>query len=211
MFEARWHAHVLRGYPALVDETDAVRVQVFSDEASARRSMAAGTRRLVLLGLPSRRQLVDQLERLLDNRAKLALAGLRGASYASARSLAEDVVLAAVEGPDEGRAKLAPRPRELCGPGLGRARRPRGGGEKGLAGRGGHHFQSGRARKALRGPPCAARPSLQASFDDVACELAVFAGPSFVSRAGLNRLPDVGRYVTALERRLEKLPSEPLT
>jgi ATP-dependent helicase HrpA len=39
--------------------------------------------------------------------------------------------------------------------------------------------------------------------------LADIAGPRFVSRAGLDRLVDVERYLVAAERRLEKLPTDP--
>src|ERR1019366_6326750 len=39
--------------------------------------------------------------------------------------------------------------------------------------------------------------------------LARLGGSRFVSRAGLGRLPDVERYLTAIERRLDKLPATP--
>ena len=60
-FEPEWNGYRLRGYPALVDDGDAVRVQVFFDEASQRAAMAAGTRRLVLLNLPARGPLETEL------------------------------------------------------------------------------------------------------------------------------------------------------
>ena len=59
IFEPEWNGARLRGFPALVDEGDGVSVQVFPDAASARLAMAAGTRRLLLLNLPTRRPLVD--------------------------------------------------------------------------------------------------------------------------------------------------------
>ncbi len=59
--------------------------------------MAGATRRLVLLNLPGRRQLVDHLERLIDNHTKLALGALRNRPYASGRDVAEDVLAAAMD------------------------------------------------------------------------------------------------------------------
>jgi ATP-dependent helicase HrpA len=47
------------------------------------------------------------------------------------------------------------------------------------------------------------------ALDDVASQLADIAGPRFVSRAGLDRLADIERYLAAIERRLQKLPSDP--
>ena len=43
----------VRGYPALVDEGETVGVRVLETPAAQRAAMAAGTRRLLLLGVPS--------------------------------------------------------------------------------------------------------------------------------------------------------------
>jgi ATP-dependent helicase HrpA len=50
---------------------------------------------------------------------------------------------------------------------------------------------------------------LRAALEDVIRHLARLGGSRFVSRAGLGRLPDVERYLTAIERRLDKLPATP--
>jgi ATP-dependent helicase HrpA len=84
-FEPEWNGYRLHGYPALVDDVDAVTVRVFADAASQRAAMAGGVRRLLLLNLPSRRALVDSLERQLDNRTKLALGALSLPPYRSTR------------------------------------------------------------------------------------------------------------------------------
>jgi ATP-dependent helicase HrpA len=57
-------------YPALVDEGTSVAVRLFDNQAEQRRAMWRGTRRLVLLTVPSP---VKQVVRRLDNAAKLAL------------------------------------------------------------------------------------------------------------------------------------------
>ncbi len=96
-FEPEWHGYRLRGYPALVDDGEGVTVRVFSEGASQRAAMADGARRLLLLNLPSRRALVDSLERQLDNRTKLALGALSLPPYRSTRELAEDALAAAID------------------------------------------------------------------------------------------------------------------
>ena len=59
--------------------------------------MVAGTRRLLLLNLPSRRQLVDGLERRLGNRTRLALAALHNPPYQTVREVAEDAIAASLD------------------------------------------------------------------------------------------------------------------
>ena len=213
-FEPEWNGYRLRGYPALVDDGDAVRVQVFFDEASQRAAMAAGTRRLVLLNLPARRPLAAGLERLIDNHTKLALGGLRNPPYKSWREMAEDVLAAALDeaiaawgGPAWGAQSFG----ALVGAvraGIEPAAR------KGVvtAGRIISKLQVlGRRTEdmwAKTASPASA-PALRAALEDVVRHLARLGGSRFVSRAGLGRLPDVERYLTAIERRLDKLPATP--
>ncbi|HEX6919343.1 MAG TPA: ATP-dependent RNA helicase HrpA, partial [Actinomycetes bacterium] len=69
-FETERDGQEVRGFPALVDEGDSVAVRVLGTEAEQRRAMWAGTRRLLLLTLPS--PLKGVVGRL-DNATKLAL------------------------------------------------------------------------------------------------------------------------------------------
>ena len=79
-------------FPALVDEGDSVAVRVFEDEASQRVAMVAGTRKLLLLTLPSAAR---YLQGRLDNRAKLELS--RANPYRSVTDLLDDCAGAAVD------------------------------------------------------------------------------------------------------------------
>jgi ATP-dependent helicase HrpA len=213
-FEPEWNGYRLRGYPALVDEGDGVRVQVFSGEAAQRAAMAAGTRRLVLLNLPGCRQLTDELQRIIDNRTKLALGGLRNPPYPSWRDMAEDVLVAALDqaiaahgGPAWGAQSfeaLVAAVRADVGPAA----------RKGVVVAGriisrlaelGRRTEDMWAKTAAPGTA----PALRAALEDAIRHLARLGGSRFVSRAGLARLPDVERYLTAVERRLDKLPSTP--
>lgn len=208
VFEVDYHGYGVQGYPALFDEGDAVSVRIFSGPEAARRAMQGGTRKLVMLNLASR-QLAGQLEISVDNQAKLALAALGGlpdSSYGSARQMAEDVLAATVEDALGLERHLPRRPQdfEAILKVIRRQLEPD-------------------ARKALRAAKatvCEAADVLalaqrlrealgdkvQRSFDDVISELSVLVGGRFVSRSGLGRLEDIERYLSALMRRLEKLP-----
>jgi ATP-dependent helicase HrpA len=211
-FEPEWNGYRLRGYPALLDDGDGVTVRVFSEGASQRAAMAGGARRLLLLNLPSRRALVDSLERQLDNRTKLALGALSLPPYRSTRELAEDALAAAIdqvvasEGGPPWRAAdfdaLVTAVRQQVEPVA----------RKGVvaAGRIISKLQElGRRTGELSGKATAAGSPIAAALADIAAQLADIAGPRFVSRAGLGRLADIERYLGAVDRRLEKLPTDP--
>jgi ATP-dependent helicase HrpA len=67
----------------------------------------------------------------------------------------------------------------------------------------------GRRMRELAAAGGAGPSAMSAALDDIAQQLAELAGPRFLSRVGLGRLPDVERYLAAVERRLERLPSDP--
>ena len=210
-FEPVWEGYRLRGYPALVDEQDAVRLEVFPEAAAAEAAMVAGSRRLVLLNLPGRRQLTGVLEGLLDNRTRLALAGLGSIGYRTPRQLAEDAVVAAVDqamadngGPArdaEGFDQLVVAVRVDLDR---QARRAVAGATRLVRQMGEVQHRVGQLRVKL-----ATSAVGLASLDDAAAQLASLAGPHMLERAGLGRLADLERYLKALERRLDKLPADP--
>lgn len=199
-FQADWHGQRLVGYPALVDRGDAAEVAVFVDEVSQREAMFAGVRRLVVLS-PSQRQLASRLERMLDNRTKLAIVALEGLGYRSGRDFAEDVVAAVVgevmarcELPF-GRAGFASLVEQvhLEGPVLA---------EDALPAARGVISRLYDLQAKLRSMP--AYPSLE----DARAHLARLGGRDFISRAGLGRLADIERYAAGLSYRLGRLPAK---
>ncbi|GAB7189322.1 ATP-dependent RNA helicase HrpA [Kineococcus sp. NUM-3379] len=188
------------GFPALVDEGDAVGVRTFPTAAEAERAMWRGTRRLLLLTLPSPAR---ALQADLPNDAKLLLAR---APHGSAAAVLEDCVtcsvdslLAAAGGPvrtREGFAELAARVRA------------------GLPQRAAETLQrtmrvltaAAEVERALsRTTSLAVLPSLS----DVRTQLSDLVGPGFVTAAGHDRLPDLLRYLRGAQRRLEALPANP--
>jgi ATP-dependent helicase HrpA len=53
-------------------------------------------------------------------------------------------------------------------------------------------------------------PAVAASADDARAQLARLVRPGFVTASGAARLPDILRYVRGIDRRIEKLPADPL-
>ncbi|HEX4701838.1 MAG TPA: ATP-dependent RNA helicase HrpA, partial [Pseudonocardiaceae bacterium] len=187
-------------YPALVDAGDSVDIRVFDTEAEQRSAMWAGTRRLVLLTVPSP---VKSVVRGLDNAAKLALGRHPHDSIAD---LLDDCLTAAADhlitqhgGPawdrpgfttlrDAVRADLAGTLFQV----IDQVRQV-------LTAR-------QEAETRLADMPSFTPPTALA---DVRAQLAALVYRGFVTATSLAHLPDVTRYLRAIERRLEKLPENP--
>ncbi|MFD9939861.1 ATP-dependent RNA helicase HrpA [Nonomuraea sp. NPDC059023] len=187
----------MKGYPALVDEGSSVGVKIYETPAEQRRSMWTGTRRLLLLNVtnPARSLLGG-----LSNQAKLALSR---SPHGGAVALFDDVVNAAVDqlmadvgGPawdpvsfdrlyQHVRADLYDTARDV----LGKV-------EQILS----TWHTIGTQLSGLR---------RSASTDDARDQLGKLVYAGFVTGTGVKRLPDISRYLRALERRLTKLPEEP--
>ncbi|NJP68085.1 ATP-dependent RNA helicase HrpA [Streptomyces sp. ventii] len=196
--ETRRGGQPVRAFPALVDEGASVAVRLFDSQEEQTEAMARGTRRLVLLRLPS--DPAKFAAGQLDNRAKLTLASSPHGSVAALLSdcatAAVDQLVAAHGGPawDEAsfrklveavRADVVPltertvtRVREVLAA-----------------------WQS--CERRLKG---VTSPVLLESLADVRGQLAALMCPGFVTAHGARRLPDLLRYLTAVERRLQQLP-----
>jgi len=187
-------------YPALADEGDSVAVRTFDTPQGQRAAMWRGTRRLLLLGAPSPVKFV--LARL-DNADKLVLSAN---PYRDMPELFDDCFACAVDkimadggGPawdEPAFTRLADRVRaefnETATEVVLRLRRI-------LAA-----ANSVRTRLSnMDSKPLA--PALS----DASAQLSALVYRGFVSETGFARLPDVARYLLAIERRLEKLPQRP--
>jgi ATP-dependent helicase HrpA len=53
-------------------------------------------------------------------------------------------------------------------------------------------------------------PAVAVAAADARAQLRRLVHPGFVTATGITRLPDVARYVNAIDHRLSKLPEEPL-
>ncbi|MGH3758899.1 ATP-dependent RNA helicase HrpA [Actinophytocola sp.] len=187
-------------YPALVDTGSSVAVRLFDDPDEQAREMRRGTRRLVLLTVPSP---VKQVVRRLPNTAKLALSanphGSVPALLEDCLNAAADALIAAHGGPVWTQADFE----ALC-----------------TAVRAdlaeGMYTVLDKVRGVL---------TVDAEVDTELSRMtsAVFAESvadlreqrsalvyqGFVTDAGLDRLADVERYLRGVLRRLEKLPERP--
>ncbi|MFN2495990.1 MAG: ATP-dependent RNA helicase HrpA [Pseudonocardiaceae bacterium] len=192
--------HLVTGYPALVDEGDSVAVALLPTEAEQQRAMWDGTRRLLLLGVASP---VKAVQRDLAPAARLVLGrnphGSVAALFADCVICAADALIAAGGGPPrdaEGFARLRDRAQAELTDAVRAV----------LA-----HVQRVLAVwhvvEARLGDLSA--PVLGPAVADVRAQLASLVGPGFVAATGAQRLPDLNRYLQAVERRLDKLPRDP--
>ena len=189
-----------RGHPALVDAGTTVAVRVLASPVEQAASMARGTRRLLLLEVPSP---LAAVQRGLENRSRLTLAANPDGSLAA---LVEDCAAAAVDaivadagGPAwdaAGFARLLTAVRthlaELTGQLL-------------------HTVvdvltAAGAARRALDATDARRFP---AAVGDVRSQLATLLPAGFVAAAGAARTAALARYLRGVSRRLEVLERDP--
>jgi ATP-dependent helicase HrpA len=190
----------VRAYPALVDEGPTVAVRILESAGAQRAAMAAGTRRLLVLTIPSP---IPAVAQRLSSDAKLAL---YGAPLGGVQAVFDDCVAAAVD------ALVA----EAGGPAwdeAGFARlRAHVAGKLGAA--------TARVvdqvvrildaeRDVRRRAEAITAIPLQESRADVLAQIGRLVRPGFVSATGIARLEDVERYVRAAAQRLERLPAAP--
>ncbi|WP_320671403.1 ATP-dependent RNA helicase HrpA [Patulibacter defluvii] len=195
----------VRAHPALVDEGDSVAVRVLDGEAAQADAMWRGTRRLLLLTIPSPAR---QLPKTLDQRAQLVLAT---APHGSVDALLEDVVVATVDGllafaggPVWDQEAFAALRADVAG------RLPTAApkvlqqvvrivdAERDVRRR--------LEDLSLAAAGTASEAAFADALRDVEAQLRGLVHPGFATAAGPRRLPDVLRYLRGIERRLERLP-----
>ncbi|PZF81714.1 ATP-dependent RNA helicase HrpA [Jiangella anatolica] len=199
-FEQRRAGHVVTGYPALVDDGATVALRVLPTPADQARAMWTGNRRLLLLSVPSPTAFV---QRHLANRSKLVLSQNPDGSVAA---LLDDVAAASVDwlvaeagGPAWDEAAFAALRERVRADLIETVFEVVADVEKVLE-------VAHRVAATLKSTTSLA---LAASLVDARDHLARLMAPGFVTSTGRRRLPDLLRYLRAIERRLEKLPTSP--
>jgi ATP-dependent helicase HrpA len=190
----------LRGYPALVDAGDAVDIRIFDTRAEADAAMRLGTRRLLLITVPSG---VRSIAARLPIAEKMAMSRH---PYRSAAAMLDDCAAAAADqvideagGPAfdaAGFARLAETARDRLAPVSARV-------VESMA-RSLSEAHEVEIRLAGANPVAAVAPALA----DMRAQFAGLIYPGFVSATGASRLPDLVRYLRAIVRRLDKLAGE---
>ena len=186
----------VRGFPAFVDAGTAVDLRVFATPVEQEGAMGPGTRRLVRLSVASP---VKAVERQLDPRTRLALGanpdGSLSALLDDCADAAADALVMAV-----GRRGRAPSSSHCV-----------------IGWRGSLVSTTvdivGRVEKVLSAAqevqlllPDQPPPAQADAIADVSAQLDRLMPPGFVTVTGHARLADLTRYLTAIGRRLERLP-----
>ncbi|MFE6130483.1 ATP-dependent RNA helicase HrpA [Streptomyces sp. NPDC056437] len=199
VFETRRAGQPVKAYPALVDEGDSVAVRLFDTEAEQQQAMWRGTRKLILLNIPVNPAKFASDK--LSNQQKLALSGN---PHGSVQALFDDCATAAADklvadhgGPawdEESYRKLYDKVRADL---VDATVRTVGQVQQILAA-----WQACERRlkdtKSL---------TLAANVQDVRTQLAALMPAGFVTLTGLRRLPDLMRYLVAVDRRLQQMPT----
>ena len=184
----------VRGFPTLVDAGTAVDLRVFATPVEQEGAMRPGTRRLVRLSVASP---VKAVERQLDLRTRLALGanpdGSLSALLDDCADAAADVLVAA---PAWTRAEFAALRDRVAQDLISTTVDIVGRVEKVLS-------VAQEVKLLLPEQPL---PAQTDAITDVSAQLGRLMPPGFVTVTGHARLADLTRYLTAIGRRLERLP-----
>ena len=188
------NGRTVRGFPALVDAGTAVDLRVFATPVEQEGAMGPGTRRLVRLSVASP---VKAVERQLDLRTRLALgANPDGSVSALLDDCADAAADALVAAPAWTRADFAALRDRVAKDLMSTTVDIVGRVEKVLS-------AAQEVRLLLSDQPLPAQADAMA---DVRAQLDRLMPPGFVIITGRARLADLTRYLTAIRRRLERLP-----
>ncbi|WP_337261951.1 MULTISPECIES: ATP-dependent RNA helicase HrpA [unclassified Serratia (in: enterobacteria)] len=199
-YEQKRGGYSVKAYPALVDEKDSVAIRLFDSEQEQQQAMWQGTRRLLLLNIPSP---IKYLHEKLPNKAKL---GLYFNPYGKVLELIDDCISCGIDkliaehgGPvwqEENFARLQELVRaELNDTVVDVAKQV----EQILT-------TVFNINKRLKGR---VDISLALALADIKAQLGGLIYRGFVTNNGFHRLADTLRYLQAIERRLEKLAVDP--
>ncbi|MER7956821.1 ATP-dependent RNA helicase HrpA [Streptomyces sp. NPDC096030] len=199
VFETRRAGQPVKAYPALVDGGDTVSVRLFDTEAEQAQAMWQGTRKLILLNIPVNPAKFASDK--LTNQQKLALSrnphGSIQALFDDCATAAADKLIADHGGPvwdEESFRKLYDKVRADL---VDTTVRTVGQVQQILAA-----WQA--CERRLKATNSLA---LIENLTDVREQLAWLMPAGFVTRTGLRRLPDLMRYLVAVDRRLQQMPT----
>ncbi|MFE2929907.1 MULTISPECIES: ATP-dependent RNA helicase HrpA [unclassified Streptomyces] len=199
IFETRRAGQPVKAYPALVDQGATVAVRLFDTEAEQQRAMWLGTRKLIMLNVPVNPAKFASDK--LTNQQKLALSrnphGSIQALFEDCATAAADRLIIAHGGPawdEESFRKLYDKVRaDLVA----------------LT----EHTVKQVQQVLAAWQACERRLKATNSLvlvdnvTDARDQLAALMPPDFVTRTGLRRLPDLMRYLVAVDRRLQQMPT----
>lgn len=195
-YEQKRGGYEVKAYPALVDEKDSIAIKLFDSELEQSQAMWRGTRRLLLLNIPSP---IKYLHEKLPNKAKL---GLYFNPYGKVLDLIDDCISCGIDklvaesgGPvwNEDRfAKLHEHVRAHLNETV-----------VGIATQVEQILTTVfNINKRLKGR---IDMTMALALSDIKAQMSGLIYRGFVTQNGWKRLPDTLRYLQAIERRMDKL------
>jgi ATP-dependent helicase HrpA len=189
----------VKAFPALVDKNKSVAIELFDSEEKAVQVNQSGLRRLVLLNVPSP---IKYLQQSLPNKAKL---GLYFNPFGQVKDLIDDCIACAVD------AILVDQPVPQVANEFERQK------EKVRAELADRTLAITQLVEQILTLAHAINKKLKGKIDltmlvaqgDIKSQLQRLIFPGFACQIGEPRLPDLKRYLMALQKRLEKLPINP--
>ena len=198
-YEQKQRGFSVKAFPAIVDEKDAVGIKLFETEFEQAVAMQQGLRRLLLLNVPSP---IKYLHEKLPNKAKL---GLYFTPFGRVLDLIDDCIACAVDKliadfggfvwDETGFEKLRDFVREnLNEVTVDIAQKV----EQILSL---NHALNQRLKGKMDF-------TMAFAFSDIKAQLAGLIYPGFVQKSGYDRLPDLQRYLQAVDKRIDKLAQD---
>ncbi|WP_052122334.1 ATP-dependent RNA helicase HrpA [Chelonobacter oris] len=198
-YQQKKRGYSVKAYPALVDERDSVGIKLFETEFEQRRAMRQGLRRLLLLNVPSP---IKYLHEKLPNKSKL---GLYFTPFGRVLDLIDDCIACAVDkliddfGGVVWEEAAFQRLRDYVREHLNDMT-----------------VEIAKQTEQILTLIFALNKRLKGKMDftmafalsDIKAQTANLVYPGFVQHSGYRRLPDLQRYLQAIDKRLDKLAQD---
>ncbi|MGL0819395.1 ATP-dependent RNA helicase HrpA [Vibrio vulnificus] len=200
VYQQKRGGYQVKAFPALVDNKDSVEIKLYETEQEQISAMQAGQRRLILLNVPSP---IKYLHANLPNKSKL---GLYFNPYGKVLDLIDDCIACGVDKLIEERGGLVWEPEKF------EALK-----EHVRAELGDTVVDIAKQVETILTTAFNINKKLKGKIDftmafalsDIKAQIEGLIFKGFATECGWKRLPDILRYMKAIERRMEKLPIDP--
>ncbi|MEH0741301.1 ATP-dependent RNA helicase HrpA [Vibrio cholerae] len=200
VYQQKRGGYDVKAYPAIIDGKDSVEIKLFETEQEQIQAMQAGQRRLILLNVPSP---IKYLHANLPNKSKL---GLYFNPYGKVMDLIDDCIACGVDKliEEEGGLVWQPEQFEQLK-------------EHVRAELGDTVVDIAKQVETILTTAFNINKKLKGKIDftmafalsDIKAQIEGLIFKGFATECGWKRLPDILRYMKAIERRMEKLPIDP--
>ncbi|EHK8985881.1 ATP-dependent RNA helicase HrpA [Vibrio vulnificus] len=200
VYQQKRGGYQVKAFPALVDNKDSVEIKLYETEQEQISAMQAGQRRLILLNVPSP---IKYLHANLPNKSKL---GLYFNPYGKVLDLIDDCIACGVDKLIEEQGGLVWQPEKF------EALK-----EHVRAELGDTVVDIAKQVETILTTAFNINKKLKGKIDftmafalsDIKAQIEGLIFKGFATECGWKRLPDILRYMKAIERRMEKLPIDP--